>query len=199
MQTTSPAGKAEFRAVIDEIAGEANLLIGVLRQHNGATVNLGQPAPLRTRRGRSRIGRRSRSGGPAGANSDGQKPKSCCGRKVINSAQQQMGERRRYRRSVSKQTTPGGRRLRPPAWLPSRSGLPRTNGPPCHPAMARISTSAAASSISMRALMRVATYQRIRRREMLSARQLGLSPQPFQSPPVDPRVVHGMPRFAVPR
>ena len=31
--------KANFRAVIDEIAGEANRLITVLRQHNGGTVD----------------------------------------------------------------------------------------------------------------------------------------------------------------
>ena len=46
-------GKANFRAVIDEIAGEADRLITVLRQHNGGTVDLSQPAPVRTRRGRS--------------------------------------------------------------------------------------------------------------------------------------------------
>ena len=42
-------GKADFRAVIDEIAGEADRLITVLRQHNGGTVDLSQPAPLRTK------------------------------------------------------------------------------------------------------------------------------------------------------
>jgi DNA topoisomerase III len=35
-------GKADFRAVIDEIAGEADKLIGVLRGHSGATVDLGE-------------------------------------------------------------------------------------------------------------------------------------------------------------
>ena len=40
-------GKADFRTVIDDIAGEADRLITVLRQHDGATVDLSQPAPLR--------------------------------------------------------------------------------------------------------------------------------------------------------
>jgi DNA topoisomerase III len=53
-------GKADFRAVIDEIAGEAARLITVLRQHKGGTVDLGQPTPLRSRRGRSKVGRKSR-------------------------------------------------------------------------------------------------------------------------------------------
>jgi hypothetical protein len=43
-----------------------------------------------------------------------------------------------------------GQRLRPAEWSLSRSGLPKTNGPPCHPAMTKISTSAVASLISMR-------------------------------------------------
>jgi len=43
-----------------------------------------------------------------------------------------------------------GQRLRPPAWSLSRSGLPRTNGPPYRPAMTKISTSAVASLISTR-------------------------------------------------
>ena len=42
-------GKADFRSVIDEIAAEADNLITVLRQHNGGTVDLSQPA--RTKRG----------------------------------------------------------------------------------------------------------------------------------------------------
>ena len=41
-------GKAGFRAVIDEIASEAERVIAVLRQHNGATVDLSQPAPVRS-------------------------------------------------------------------------------------------------------------------------------------------------------
>ena len=47
-------GKAGYRAVIDEIAGEADRLITVLRQHNGGTVDLSQPVPHRTTRGRSK-------------------------------------------------------------------------------------------------------------------------------------------------
>jgi len=54
------------RAVIDGIAGEAGNLITVLRQHNGGTVDLSQPA--RTKRGRFRAGRKSRAGGPPSAN-----------------------------------------------------------------------------------------------------------------------------------
>ena len=40
-------GKADFRAVIDEIADEAARLITVLRQHNGRTVDLSQPVAVR--------------------------------------------------------------------------------------------------------------------------------------------------------
>src|SRR5262245_36288793 len=48
-----------------------------------------------------------------------------------------------------------GRRLRPDEWSLSRSGLPKTNGPPCHPAMTGISTSAVASLISTRGARKV--------------------------------------------
>jgi DNA topoisomerase-3 len=75
-------GKADFRAVIDEIADEADRLITVLRRHNGATVDLSQPAPYRTRRGRSKLGRKSRFGGHAAANTDAATPKSHRPRKV---------------------------------------------------------------------------------------------------------------------
>jgi DNA topoisomerase-3 len=44
-------GKADFRAVIDEIAGEADRLITVLRQHSGSTVDLSQPVSVRNRCG----------------------------------------------------------------------------------------------------------------------------------------------------
>jgi DNA topoisomerase-3 len=87
-------GKADFRAVIDEIAGEADRLITVLRQHNGATVDLSQPAPHRTRRGRSKMGRRSRSGVHAAATTDAATPKSRRPRKVKNASRQQMSERK---------------------------------------------------------------------------------------------------------
>jgi DNA topoisomerase III len=61
-------GKADFRAPIDELAGEADRLITMLRQHNGGTTGLSQL--LHTRRGQSRIGRKGRSGGLAAVNSD---------------------------------------------------------------------------------------------------------------------------------
>ncbi len=45
-------GKVGFRAVIDEIAAEAERVIAVLRQHNGATVDLSQPAAFRSTKSR---------------------------------------------------------------------------------------------------------------------------------------------------
>jgi hypothetical protein len=53
-----------------------------------------------------------------------------------------------------------GQRLRLGEWSLSRSGLPRRNGAPCHPAMIRISTSAAASLISTRGDSGAAACQR---------------------------------------
>ena len=47
-------GRAHFKGVIDEIAAEAGKLIAVMRQHTGALVNLSQPAPTATRRGRGK-------------------------------------------------------------------------------------------------------------------------------------------------
>jgi DNA topoisomerase III len=94
-------GKADFRAVIDEIAGEADRLIGVLRQHSGGTVDLSQPASPRTRRGWPKVGRMSRAGGyPAAA-----KPKSHRPRRAKNASPQQIGGRRSYRRPRSKRPT----------------------------------------------------------------------------------------------
>jgi DNA topoisomerase-3 len=87
-------GKADFRAVIDEIAGEADRLITVLRQHNGATVDLSQLAPHRTRRGRSKVGGRSRSGAHAAATTDAATPKSRRARRVKNASRRQMSERK---------------------------------------------------------------------------------------------------------
>ena len=49
-------GKADFLAVIDEIAGEAERLISVLRQHTGGTVNLSQPVSAGTRQKRFKKG-----------------------------------------------------------------------------------------------------------------------------------------------
>jgi DNA topoisomerase-3 len=97
-------GKADFRAVIDEIAGEADRLITVLRQHSGGTVDVSPPALLRTRRGRSRTGRKSRAGGYAAANTDGSKPKGRRWRRAKNVSDQQMGERKKYRHPPSKRS-----------------------------------------------------------------------------------------------
>jgi DNA topoisomerase-3 len=47
-------GRLHFKGVIDEIAAEAGNLITVLRQYAGALVNLSQPAPTATRRGRTK-------------------------------------------------------------------------------------------------------------------------------------------------
>ncbi len=47
-------GKANFRDVIDEIAGEAGRVIQVLRQHTGATVDLSQPPLVSQRRARGK-------------------------------------------------------------------------------------------------------------------------------------------------
>jgi DNA topoisomerase-3 len=105
-------GRADFRAVIDEIAGEADRLISVLREHSGGAVDLSQRAPLRTRRGWSRIGRKSRAGGHAAANTDGSKPKSRRRRRAKNASEQQIGERRHYRRHGSKR--PASDRPAPP-------------------------------------------------------------------------------------
>jgi DNA topoisomerase III len=105
-------GKADFRAVIDEIAGEADRLIGVLQHHSGGTVDLSQPAPPRTRHGRSRIGRRSRAGGHAAGTSNAAKPKSRRPRKAKNASHPQMGKRRQFRRPGSKR--PASDRPTPP-------------------------------------------------------------------------------------
>ena len=108
-------GKADFCAVIDEIAGEADRLITVLRQHNGASVDLSQPASHRTRRGRSKVGRRSRSGGRA-AITDAATPKSRRPRRVKNASRPQMGERKQDgrpepRRPTSSRPTPPTSRM----------------------------------------------------------------------------------------
>jgi DNA topoisomerase III len=109
-------GKANFRAVIDEIAGEADRLITVLRQHNRGTVDLSQPAPLRSRRGRSKVGRRSRSGGQSAATTDAATPKSRRPRRVKNASRQQMGDRKQDgspepRRPTSSRPTPPTSRM----------------------------------------------------------------------------------------
>src|SRR5262245_52449850 len=137
-------GKADFRAVIDEIAGEADRLITVLRRHNSATVDLSQPVPHRTRRGRSKFGRKSRSGGHAAATTDAATPKSHRPRRVKKGGRKQDGCPEPKRPTSSRPTPPTTR------MVAFASGLPRTNGPPCRPAMTKISTSAVASLISMR-------------------------------------------------
>jgi DNA topoisomerase III len=85
--------KADFLSVIDEIAGEANRLIGVLRQHNGGTVDLSQPASFRARRGRSRIGRKSRGARHAAATTDKATPE-VHRRRRAKSSHPPTGERR---------------------------------------------------------------------------------------------------------
>jgi DNA topoisomerase-3 len=96
-------GKADFRAVIDEIAGEADRLITVLRQHSGATVDLSQSAPHRTRRGRSKVGRTSRSGG----HTDAGTPRSRRPHRRKNASRQQMKERKQDGRPEPKRSTSG--------------------------------------------------------------------------------------------
>jgi DNA topoisomerase-3 len=98
-------GKADFRAVIDEIADEADRLITVLRRHNGSTVDLSQPVSARGRRGRPKVGHKSRAGGHATATSDVAKPKKERPRKAKNASHQQMDERRQDGRPEPKRPT----------------------------------------------------------------------------------------------
>ncbi len=87
-------GKANFRAVIDEIAGEAARLITVLRQHNGGTVDLNQPPPVRTRRGRSPARGKNYPRSHATVASEETKPKTRRRRKAKEASQQVIGQRR---------------------------------------------------------------------------------------------------------
>ena len=142
-------GKADFRAVIDEIAGEADRLITVLRQHNGSTVDLSQPVSVRSRRGRSKVGRKSRAGGHAAATSDVAKPKRAA-----------RAERRTHRinrwMSAGRMAAPSpsgrhqaGQRLRPARMVAFAEEA--CQGQEGHPAIrlrTKISTSAAASLIN---------------------------------------------------
>jgi DNA topoisomerase-3 len=98
-------GKADFRAVIDEIAAEADRLIRVLRQHNGGTVDLSQPAPHRPRRGRSKTGRKSRAGGDAATTPSEAKSKSRRPRKAKNASRQPVAERGQVGRPEPKRPT----------------------------------------------------------------------------------------------
>ena len=59
-------GKADFRAVIDEIAAEAGRVIGILARHTGQRVELKKPAPCRgAARATSKAGRKARGNGRA--------------------------------------------------------------------------------------------------------------------------------------
>src|SRR5262245_25658108 len=100
-------GKADFRVVIDEIAGEADRLITVLRRHNGATLDLTQPAPHRARRGRSKVGRKSRSGGHAAAATYAATPKSHRPRRIKKAAHQRFADRKQDGRPELKRPTSG--------------------------------------------------------------------------------------------
>ncbi|MFY0615362.1 MAG: DNA topoisomerase III [Hyphomicrobiaceae bacterium] len=69
-------GKADFRSVIDEIAGEADRLIGVLRRHNGGKVDLGpkfksKPAPKRAAGRKSTSSKKDARGGGQQTNRQG--------------------------------------------------------------------------------------------------------------------------------
>jgi DNA topoisomerase-3 len=61
-------GKANYRAVIDEIAAEAEKLIRVLRAHNGTTVDLSQAPPTirKSRHGRTQANRQGEAGSDRG-------------------------------------------------------------------------------------------------------------------------------------
>ena len=87
-------GKANFRAVIDEIAGEAERLISVLRQHSGATVDLNHPAPGRAKRGQLMVRRKARTDGPVAARAKAERTKSRRPRRAKNASQQPQGGRR---------------------------------------------------------------------------------------------------------
>ena len=70
-------GRVQFKGVIDEIAAEAGRLIDVLRGHTGPSVNLSQPVPTATRRGRGRAQRKRMDdkAAPRTSASNGLKPK----------------------------------------------------------------------------------------------------------------------------
>ena len=109
-------GKVGYRAVIDEIAGEADRLIAVLRRHSGGTVDLGQPAPRSTKRGRSNAGRKNRAGGHAAATSNEAKPRTRRPRRAKNASRRKMEERRQDarpepKRPASGRPTPPTRRM----------------------------------------------------------------------------------------
>ena len=87
-------GKANFRAVIDEIAGEAERLISVLRQHSGGTVDLNHPAPGRAKRGRLKVSRKARTDGPVATRAGAERTKNRRPRRAKIASQQPQGDRR---------------------------------------------------------------------------------------------------------
>ena len=91
-------GKANFRAVIDEIASEADRLITVLRQHNGGTVDLSPPATVRTRRRRSPARGKSHTRGHATAATEETRPKTRRRRKAKDASHQVIGAAQAERR-----------------------------------------------------------------------------------------------------
>ena len=134
-------GKADFRAVIDEIAGEADRLITVLRQHNGSTVDLGQPISLRSRCGRSKNGRKSRAGGHAAVTPDAAKSNARRPRRARNASQKPMHERKQDGRPKPKRPTSG--RPTPPTsrMVAFAERLAKDKKATCHPATPKISRS----------------------------------------------------------
>ena len=105
-------GKANFRAVIDEIAGEAERLISVLRQHSGGTVDLDHPAPGSARRGRFKVSRKARTDGPVAARAGAEWTKNRRPRRAKNASQQPQGDRRQD--ASGKPGRPSSARSTPP-------------------------------------------------------------------------------------
>jgi DNA topoisomerase-3 len=81
-------------------------LIGVLRRHNGGTVDVSHPA--RTRRWRSKIGRKSRAGGHAADTSDEATPKVRRGRRAKYASYRRAGESRQNGRPKPQQQPVSG-------------------------------------------------------------------------------------------
>jgi DNA topoisomerase-3 len=80
-------------------------LITVLRQHNGGTVDLSQPAPVRTRRGPSPARGKRHIRDHATAASQETKPKSQRQRKVRDASHQVIGQRTQDHDAEPKQRT----------------------------------------------------------------------------------------------
>ena len=105
-------GKADFRAVIDEIAAEADRMINVLRQHTGTTVDLSQPAPVRARRGGRTPGNVPRSDRPSTDGDAAAKPKARRPRASRRAPQRQPAAREPGRSAEPVRPTP--QRTAPP-------------------------------------------------------------------------------------